>query len=94
MHVIVTLIGNPLFLNLDSMSSTLLDKMFDFHKKSYFKIYNKLQHLAFTSKLNMYHHSSLEVLSMLDPLASLVLFGLMFVDGKFQLMQKKVVCLI
>ena len=65
MHVIVTLIGNPLFLNLDSMSSTLLDKMFDFHKKSYFKIYNKLQQLPLTSKLNMDHHSSLELLSVL-----------------------------
>ena len=31
MHVIVTLIGNPFFFNSDSMSNTLLYKMFDFH---------------------------------------------------------------
>ena len=33
MNVIVTLIGNPLFFNSDNMSSTLLYKMSDFHRK-------------------------------------------------------------
>ena len=33
MHVIVTLIGNLLFFNSDSMSNTLLYKMSNFHKQ-------------------------------------------------------------
>ena len=33
MHVIATLIGNPFFFNSDSMSTTLLYKMFDFQKQ-------------------------------------------------------------
>ena len=68
MHVIVTLIGNPLFFNSDTMSNTLLYKMSDFHRQLFQNIKQGTT-IALTSKLNMDHHSLLESLSVLNPLA-------------------------
>ena len=74
MHVIVTLIGNPLFFNSDTMSNTLLYKMSDFHRQLFQNIKQGTT-IALTSKLNMDHHYSFELLSVLEPLASIGLFG-------------------
>ena len=46
MHVIVTLIGNPLSFNWDAMSSTLY-KMSDFHKQ----LFQNIQQFVLTSNI-------------------------------------------
>ena len=73
MHVIVPLIGNPMSFNSDTMSCTLF-KMSDIQRQ----LFQNLQQLALTSKINMDQHSSLELLSVLEPLVSVGLIGRMF----------------
>ena len=80
MHVIVTLIGNLHFFNLDSMSNTLLYKMSNFHRQLFQNIQQATTTCIKMTKLNMDHHSSLELLSVLESLASLGLFAECFVD--------------
>ena len=55
-----TLIGSPLYFNWDTMSITL-NKMSDFHRQ----LFQKIQQLALISKY-IDHHSSLELLSVLE----------------------------
>ena len=66
-----TIIGIPFSFNWDTMSITL-NKMFDF-----IDIIQKIQRLTFISKHND-HHSSLELLSLLELLPRLWLFSGMF----------------
>ena len=68
MHVIVTIIGNPLF-SIQIVCPVHYYKKYMIFTYSYFKIYMKLLQLALTLKLNMHHHSSLELLLVLKPLA-------------------------